>query len=78
LTKGSTTRSFLGDDLLICPLGVVPHHCRLQALDRNGDLPTGRADPSRHMLREPAEYFPGGASLRTLMGGRHVRVELGG
>lgn len=57
--------------------GVVPRHCRLQALDRNGDLPTARADPSRHMLREPAEYFPGGASLRTLMGGRHVRVELG-
>jgi hypothetical protein len=56
---------------------VVANDCGLQALHRHGHLLTTRPDPGGDMLCKPADDLPGGAVLRALIGGRHIRVEFG-
>src|SRR5690349_13393006 len=44
LTKGSTTRSFVGDDLLICPLGRSSNRA-LHLMGATGGWPTADSGP---------------------------------
>jgi hypothetical protein len=56
--------------------GVVPHHHRLQRLDRDGDLRPARPDPGGGVLAEPADDLPRGPVLRRLIRCRDIGVQL--
>ena len=57
------------------PGGVVPHHRRLELLDRHLHLPAPRPDPGGGVLGEPADDLDRGPVLGGVVGGGDLRVQ---
>ena len=60
------------------PGGVVPHHRRLELLDRDLHLPAARPDPGGGVLGQPADDLDRGPVLGGVVGGGDLRVQRGG
>jgi len=58
-----------------CPGGVVPHHRRLQPLDRHLHLSASRPDPCGGVLGQPTDDLDRGPVLGRVVRRRDLRVQ---